>query len=366
MKFTINQITLLKHLKIINNLLIKNRKYPILENILIEINNGELFLTSTNLDTEIITKTKKIYNIIDGKTTLSGRKLLNICRSINKNTNIKFILIKYKMHVFTENSKCIISTLPYENFPKINSKKNKINFCLIENELKYMIFKTQFSMGLADVRYYINGMLLEIKNNTLFIVTTDGFRLSLCSKKIKNVFKNHHIIIPRKSILELYKILNQNSKKKINLYIGKKNISIYIGKIIFISKLLEGKFPDYISVLLKKIKYKTTINANILKKSLLRASIFCHEKFNGVKIKIKNNVCNITANNQEEKIKEKIQTIENKKNFEITVNVYYLLDILSVFKEENISFSLFKKNSKMQILEKNHFLSIYIIMPINL
>ncbi|WP_343189466.1 DNA polymerase III subunit beta [Buchnera aphidicola] len=368
MKFTIYQKKLIEKLKIINSIITKNQKNKILENILITIKKKTLFLISTDLEKEIIVKTSKIKNIIEGKITISGQKILNLCRNINENVKIIFILIKNKMKIIANKSKFLILTLPASNFPRIyiNNTKKKNFFLISEKKLKYMIFKTKFSMGIKDVRYYLNGILLEIKKNKLFIVATDGYRMALCSIKINIKYNNYKIIIPRKSILEIYKLLKENNKNLIKIKIFKNNIIINIRNIIFISKLIEGLFPNYYNVLLKNIKYKISFNKNLLKKTLLRTSIFCYENFHGVCMKINKNICKITTNNQEEKILEKIKILNLTKKIEITANIFYILDVINVIYKKNISFFLKKTNSKIQILEKNKFLSVYVIMPINL
>jgi DNA polymerase-3 subunit beta len=244
MKFNIKNTILIKHLQKINRLLTKNTSFPILENILIIIKDGVLSLTATNLEIELISHITISNNNISGATTISGRKLLDICRNSSESSNIKMHLKNNKMHIISHNSIYILTTLPADNFPNHSDFHYISEFYICSNILKKMIEKTQFSMGKQDVRYYLNGMFLEKKGTLLYAVATDGYRLGIARTSLKENIIPFSIVIPRKGIIELYRLLN-TQPQLIRVLIGKNNIRIHIDKLIFTTQLIEGEYPDY-------------------------------------------------------------------------------------------------------------------------
>ncbi|QCI17437.1 DNA polymerase III subunit beta [Buchnera aphidicola (Acyrthosiphon lactucae)] len=362
MKFIIKNNILIKNLQKINRLIIKNNSFPILENILITIKNGILSLTATNLEIELISIIKLSTEHIAGTATISGRKLLDICRNSLDLSNIKMQLNKNKMHIISGNSNYILSTLPFDNFPNHHDFRHISEFFISSEILKKMIEKTQFSMGKQDVRYYLNGMLLEKTDKLLYTVATDGYRLGVSKVPIEESIVPFSIVIPRKGIIELYRLLNIQTQL-IRILIGKNNIRIYIEDLIFTAQLIEGKYPDYKSVLFKTKNNFITLNCKMLKQSLLRAAILAHEKFCGVEIHIRNNQFKVLSDNQEEETAEDTFNINYTGNtVEISINVYYILEILNSITSENIFLFLNDSNNSIQIEAENDASTLYVVM----
>ncbi|QCI22483.1 DNA polymerase III subunit beta [Buchnera aphidicola] len=362
MKFIIKKNILIKHLQKINRLLIKNNSFPILENILISVKNGILSLTATNLEIELITIIKLSTDYIAGTTTISGRKLLDICRNSLDLSNIQMQLHKNKMHIISDNSNYILTTLPSDNFPNTHDFHHVTEFFISSNVLKKMIEKTQFSMGKQDVRYYLNGMLLEIIDKSLYTVATDGYRLGISKTLLEENTVPFSIVIPRKGIIELYRLLNIQTQL-IRILVGKNNIRIYIEDLIFTAQLIEGQYPDYKSVLLQKKNNCITFNSKLLKQSLLRAAILSHEKFCGVEIHIRNGQFKVLSDNQEEEIAEDTFNINyTGKEIEISINVYYILEILNSITSENIILFLNNSNNSIQIEAEDDDSTLYVVM----
>ncbi len=362
MKFTIKNNTLVKHLQKINRLLIKNTSFPILENILITINNGTLSLTTTNLEIELISKIKISTKYTPGRITLAGRKLLDICRHSSELSEIKMELHKNKMHIISNNSNYILTTLPADNFPSHHNFHYLSEFFISSQTLKKMIEKIQFSMGKQDVRYYLNGMLLEKKGELLHAVATDGYRLGKSQTFLEKNIISFSVVIPRKGIIELYKLLNIQPQS-IRILIGKNNIRVYIEKLIFTAQLIEGQYPDYNSVLLKTNNNPIIVNCKLLKQSLLRASILAHEKFCGIEMHIGHGQFKVLSDNQEEEtVKDTFSISYFGDVVEISINVYYILDVLNVITSENIYLFINDANSSIQIQEENDISNLYIVM----
>lgn len=362
MKFNIKNNILIKNLQKINRLITKNTSFPILENILITVKNEILSLTATNLEIELIAIIKLSTKYISGTTTISGRKLLDICRHSLNSSDIKMQLNKSKMHIMSDNSNYILTTLPSENFPNHHDFHHISEFFISSNILKNIIEKTQFSMGKQDVRYYLNGMLLEKTNNSINTVATDGYRLAMSTVTLQENIVPFSIVIPRKGVIELYRLLNIQTQI-IRILIGKNNIRVYIEDLIFTVQLIEGQYPDYKRILLKKKDDFINLNCRTLKQSLLRAAILTHEKFCGVEIHIRNNQFKVLSDNQEEETAEDTFSINYTGNtIEISVNVYYILEILNTITSENIFLFLNDSNNSIQIEAENDVSILYVVM----
>ncbi|UPT14403.1 DNA polymerase III subunit beta [Buchnera aphidicola] len=362
MKFVIKNNILVENLKKIIRLLVKNTSLPILENILIEIKKGILFLTTTNLENEIIANIKTLREHIPGKTTISGKKILNICKNLPTTSDVQIQLKNNKIYISCENSSYILSTLPAENFPNRQNFDHTSSFYISSDTLKNMILKTEFAMGKQDVRYYLNGMLFEKKENCFRSVSTDGYRLATSYTFLKESINSFSIIIPNKGIVEILRLLN-TKETLLHILIGTNNLRIYINNLIFTTQLIEGKYPDYNSVLLDQPKKPIIINNNLLKQSLLRTSILSHEKFSGIEIIIKNGELKTISDNQEEETAQDKFNVEYFDNtIEISINVYYILDVLNSINTKNIFLFLNESQTSIQIEPENHSSTVYVIM----
>ncbi|QIE01780.1 DNA polymerase III subunit beta [Buchnera aphidicola] len=363
MKFQIKNNIFIQNLQKINRFTTKNISFPILENILISIKNEILSLTATNLEIELIANIPLINYYKSGEITVSSRKLLDICRNSLNSSNIQLELHDNKIHIISNQSHYILKTLPCSNFPNHHDFNHISEFYIDSHILKTMIEKIYFSMAKQDVRYYLNGMLLKIIHTSLYMVATDGYRLGITKTILENQkIEPFSIIVTRKGIIELYKLLNV-SRQLIKILISKNSIRIYIEQLIFTAQLIEGEFPNYDSLFLKQKKNGIIINCILLKQALLRAAILTHEKFCGVAIHIKNNQLKVLSDNQEEETVEDVFNIKYiGPSIKISINVYYMLDILNSINSENILLFLNNSNNSIQIEAENDASTTYIVM----
>ncbi|WP_343188228.1 DNA polymerase III subunit beta [Buchnera aphidicola (Ceratoglyphina bambusae)] len=366
MKFIIEQKKILKILKKNNSIIVKNYNNPILENIFIKLNKKKLILISNNVETELITKTYVDHQFSSGETTISGKKLFNICKSFSEHSKILFSLKKKIMKINIETVVFKLSTLPSSEYPKFNSLKKYKKFTISQKYFKKIIQKSYFCIAKNDARHYLNGLYFIFNKKFIRAVSTDGYRMAISTILLKNVnFKNNSIIITKTGILEMLKLLKENDEK-IYILINNYNLRIYTKKIIFTTKLIEGNFPNYKNLIIKKPEIILEINLKIFKKALNRISILSDSSFYGIQFHVKKNVMKIISKNEEnESAKEKI-LIKQKhpKNIKFNLNSKYLLNILQNINSEKIHFLLNKKISIIQIKEKNNNLNIYIIMPL--
>ncbi|WP_343192180.1 DNA polymerase III subunit beta [Buchnera aphidicola] len=367
MKFTITRNNLFTALQKISPLFVKNQSYPILENVLLNIKDNTLFLTSCNLEIEIIITVPVHYTYNSGSGLVSGKKLLDICRNIPNNSMLEIKKYENKINIISENSFFSLITLNSNIFPNLRNFKSTNKFSISQNVLKNMINSTHFAIANQDVRYYLNGMLLEIQKNNIRTITTDGYRMAICTISINTYILYCAIIIPKKSIIELARLLGNNQSLS-KVFIGENNIQIHLENVIFTSKLISGNYPNYKQVLLNNPIKIIEIDLLLFKASLLRVSVLSHEQFKGVHLYLNNNQLEISSSNQnEEEAKEIIPLIFSKKiNFEMNINVNYILDVLNVLKSKNIIFFIQKCASKLQLTDNEHSSVFYIIMPLHL
>ncbi|NIH41038.1 MAG: DNA polymerase III subunit beta [Buchnera aphidicola (Periphyllus aceris)] len=367
MKCIVEQKNIIQPLQKISSILIKNNPNEILGNILIKITKFYILLISTNTEIEIIYKISNNYKCTPGKITVSGRKILEIFRIISKKSLIYIELINKKLYITSKNSKFSLLTISEKKFPYFKKIEYQKKIYIKQNILKNMLKYTYFSMSTQDIRSYLNGVFIEFKKKYMKSIATNGHRMAIFKKKYKKkIFNKLSIILPRKTVIELNKILT-NKKKNIKILYNKNNIQFYLKNIIFTSKLINSNFPDLKHILIKKKKYKIKINTNLLKKSLSHVSILVHEQIKGIFLIFKNKKCTIISHNQEEQAKYKFKTEYNyKKKIKISVNINYLLDILKILKYDFIYFILDKKIKYLQIEVPEKKELKYIILPLYL
>lgn len=368
MKFTIQKEIFFFYFKKINGILTKNPLFPILENVILKVNESGLILIGSNLDLEITITIKKsflkIYNT--GITSVSGRKLSNIFRNSPKHENLNFKLINNKVQITMGNSNFKLLCLSPSIFPFFQSSKNKIKFKIPQNKFKDILVTNYISIANNDVRNYLNGMLLKSKEKILSGVSTDSYRMTIFKYKNNLNLPKFSIILNKKCISELIQILEDNDIL-INIEISENNIIFHIKNIKITSKLIEGNFPNYNDIILKKTEECINVPVKQLKESLLRSSILCNSIFKGVYLCFFKNKLEIISNNQEEEGSEEFFEIQyTGKKIEFSINVFYLLDIIKSIQTHTINFLLNKDIQKIQLQSKEKKEVMYMIMPLRL
>lgn len=374
MKFIILNKYFIEALKRVNNLLTRNNTHPILENVLLETNHNTLFLTSTNTEIEIkISISKNISILTPGNITISGKKILDICKSLSKKCNLYVELINEKLQILINTSRYILTTLPPINFPNLKISEHQITLSIPQKIFQEILHSTYFSMAIQDVRYFLNGLLLEIKNQNLYAVATDGYRIAICKTPIKKFINKDtfSIILPRKGTLELIKLLKNYSSENIIIKISNNYFQLKINNLIFTSKIIIEKFPNYTSIILTEPNKKIILNSILFKEALSRVAILSNEKFKGVNIYNNNyNELIITTRNQhDEEAFEILNTIHADIKIKISINAFYIIDVLNIIKENEVLLLINESTGSIQIQTNNNnsiSQSIYIIMPLQL
>ena len=366
MRFTINREVLLRPLQQVAGVVERRQTLPVLANVLLIVEGNELSLTGTDLEVELVAKVILDDSPVPGEITVPARKLMDICKSLNVDTDIIFQLEEQKLIIKSGRSRFSLSTLPAGEFPNLEDGPSAIEFNIEQNDLKRLISKTAFAMAQQDVRYYLNGMLLELKDHFFRTVATDGHRLALCEAKLLGEFPETQVIVPRKGVLELLRLFSEDGEK-VSIVIGTNHIKARSSELVFTSKLVDGKFPDYDRVVPKGGQITLVGNRAELKQSFSRAAILSNEKYRGVRIQLSDGNMKIVANNPEqEEAEEEVSVDYTGHELEIGFNVGYLLEVLTVIEEDNVRISLSDTNSSALVESAEDSDSIYVVMPMRI
>jgi DNA polymerase-3 subunit beta len=292
---------------------------------------------------------------------------MDICKSLPGDALIDIRVDEQKLIIKAGRSRFTLSTLPANDFPSVEDGQGSLNFTLAQSKLRRLIERTSFAMAQQDVRYYLNGMLLEVNAGLLRAVATDGHRLAMCSQPagIEQVDR-HQVIVPRKGILELARLLTEQDGE-VSISLGQHHIRATTGDFTFTSKLVDGKFPDYERVLPRGGDKLVRGDRQLLREAFSRTAILSNEKYRGIRLQLESGLLKIQANNPEqEEAEEEVAVDYSGANLEIGFNVSYLLDVLAVLGTEQVRLILSDANSSALLQEADNDDSAYVVMPMRL
>lgn len=368
MKLTLQREQLLKPLQLVIGAVDQKQAMPILSNVLLHINENQLSITGTDLEIELIGQSTLDQSEDNKRLTLPARKLFDICKALPESSSIELYQDKDRVVLTSNRSRFTMSTMPADEFPNIESSEYNVTFAITQSELSTLLHRTAFAMAQQDVRYYLNGMLMEISDNNVRVVATDGHRLAL-NQLLINTNSSHRlqVIIPYKAVMELMRLL-KDSEKLLTVDVGHHHIRICCDDFIFTSKLVEGRFPEYQRVIPKMGDKSITIERDILKQALQRTAILCHDKVRGVRLELQNNNLKLSANNPEHDAAEEEMDVEyGSDHLDIGFNITYLIDVLNIVRAGPVRLSFTDTSSSMRIDEPgNDGKSIFVIMPMRL
>lgn len=367
MKFSISREAFLVPLQLVAGAVEKRHTLPILSNILMKVDEGKLWLTGTDLEVELISSVALTGDFSEGEITVPAKKLFDICRSLLPDTNIDFSVDKSKVLIKCGRSKYTLSSLPADDYPNLEDWQGEIEFEISQKNLRSLIEDTHFSMAQQDVRYYLNGLSIELEGDIIRSVATDGHRLALSKYVLPGAsFQSKQVIIPRKGVMEILRLIGEEDQL-LKVQLGSNHIRIYTSEFIFTSKLVDGRFPDYRRVLPRDGDKEIFADKTNLKSSLVRASILSNEKFKGVRLELSSGELKVTANNPEQEEAEEIIDINYQgEELEIGFNVAYLIDVLTSIDSEEIKITLADSNSSALIEAKDSDNALYVVMPMRL
>ena len=367
MKFSIKREVFLQPLSQVIGVVERRQTLPVLANFLFQAKaDGELSITGTDMEVELIAAVKaKVER--EGEITVPARKLLDIVRMLPDGVTITVNLDAEKLMVSSGRSRYTFATLPATDFPATDQFETVESFEIQEEKLKRLLDKTAFAMANQDVRYYLNGLLLEFRDGALRTVATDGHRLAVCDFDGKaEVKQNRQIIIPRKGVLELVRMLT-DSKDNVTLGLGKNHVRLQKGNTALTSKLIDGRFPDYQAVIPVGTDRKIVVDRTSFIVALQRAAILSNEKYKGVRLEAGENAMKIMAHNPlHEEAEEVLEAELNFDKLAIGFNVVYLLDALNAIEVDEVSLEMRDANSSCLITAAGGGDDRHVVMPLKL
>ena len=356
---------LLKPLQAVIGVVERRQTMPILSNVLLVAKEGELSVTATDLEVELVAQASVDVQA-GGEITVSGRKLLDICRALPEGSEIAVSVSGEKLHVRSGRSKFALATLPAAEFPSVEDIKASQNISVSQELLGRLIEKTHFSMAQQDVRYYLNGMLLETGGQHIRSVATDGHRLALCQAELDGAkLEEQQVIVPRKGVLELQRLLT--GEGNVDVVLGANHVRIQLDGIRFTSKLIDGRFPEYDRVIPRDSSNEVRSDRTVLRGGLQRTAILSNEKYRGIRLIIRDDALVLQAHNPEqEEAEEELEVSYKGDDIEIGFNVNYLLDAIGAVDGEEVALSVVDSNSSCLIRAPGQDDCKFVVMPMRL
>jgi DNA polymerase III subunit beta len=365
MKFSADREAILSPLQAVIGVVERRQTMPILANVLVTGRDDQLSLTATDLEVELVARTKVSLQQ-GGEITLPGRKLLDIVRALPEKAQVTVSIEGERATVRSGKSRFTLTTLPASDFPTLEDIRAQQSLRIEQQMLKRLLDKTHFSMAQQDVRYYLNGMLLEIAGNVLRTVATDGHRLAYCETTLEAAASTaQQVIVPRKGVLELQRLLS--GEGAVELAVGTNHIRVQIGDIRFTSKLIDGRFPEYGRVIPADPPKQIKADRDMLRAALQRAAILSNEKYRGIRLALKTNVLLLQSHNPEqEEAEEELEIVYSGDEVEIGFNVNYLLDALAAVDGGEVQIGLTDANNSCLLSAPEVLTAKYVVMPMRL
>ncbi len=364
MNIIINAEEFVNHLTNVIGVVDRKQTMPILGHVLISGSSGEITITASDLEVQISSKFKA--NISeDFLITLPGRKLFDILRSLG-NSELQLSSDNDAIVLKTEKSKFSLQQLPSNEFPLFDKTEGDNTFVIKQSDLSDIFIKTQFAMAQQDVRFYLNGLLLEINSESLNVVGTDGHRLAKTTTTLdKKSISEQSCIVPRKAIQELIRSLSDSKDCKVSLIENQASFSF--SQVTLTTKLIDGTYPDYNRVMPAETTTNILLETKTLKPALQRVSILANEKFRGVRIDIENNKIIISSENPEqEQAVEDIDIDETNVKLSIGFNVSYLIDAVNACSGDLVTLGVNDENTSALITDPSDPNTKYVVMPMRL
>lgn len=361
-----NKDALLKPLQTVTGIVERRHTLPILSNVLIDCQDGQVGLLGTDLEIQIHTDGPKS-ELEDFKLTVNAKKLQDILRALPDNATIKMEHEGTQLTVKAGKGRYNLQTLDARDFPTMDIAENiSVVFTLTQEVLREMLSQVQYAMAVQDIRFYLNGLLMQVDGDMLRLVATDGHRLAYAQHKIEANLPKSELVLPRKTVLELFKLL-AFPNEPITIEFLHNQVRFSARDTIIVSKIVEGKFPDYERVIPQDNNKIFRLSRTVFLDSLERASILASEKFKGTTLSVKPGLLVITCiNNEQEKAQEEIEIAYQGEEVELSFNIQYLMDVLRNLHSEDVqlAFGAQMQSMLLTIPDNNDFK--YIVMPMRI
>src|SRR5690242_12471319 len=357
---------LLRPLQAVSGIVERRHTLPILANVLLEQKNGKLNVTATDLEMQI-TAVSDLAGKDGQSTTVGARKLQDLLRALPDDAALNVDATGSKMTVRAGRSRFNLQTLPASDYPRISLGAEQLQtLSLPQKDLRALLRLAEFAMAQQDIRYYLNGMLLVLDGATLQAVATDGHRLSWASLAVTGNFTRQEVILPRKTVLELAKLLEE-VEDPVTIDILANQARFRFGNVELVSKVVDGKFPDYNRVIPTGHTKQIELSRAELLAALQRAAILSNEKFRGVRLVLADDTLRIICTNSEqEEAEEELEVPYKGDNLDIGFNITYLLDALQNLSSDDVCFAFGDANSSALVTMPDREDYKYVVMPMRI
>ena len=359
---------ILKPLTTVAGIVERRHTLPILANVLLRKQGEDVSFLATDVEIQIRTTAALGAGKDEGATTLSARKLIDILRALPEGPEVSITVANRKATIQAGKSRFALQTLGAEEFPTVAvNEQFSASFSLPQKQLKHLFQMVHFAMAQQDIRYYLNGLLLVTDAQVVRVVATDGHRLAYCEAQVAGeTLARNEVIIPRKTVLELQRLL-ADTDDAVLIDVAANQVRFRFGDVEMVSKLVEGKFPDYQRVIPSGYKKKTTITRDTLAGALGRASILTSDKFRGVRLSLAPGLMKIqTSNAEQEEALEELEVDYASEPLEIGFNVSYLQDVLGNLKTESVALEFGDANTSALLTVPGDETFRYVVMPMRI
>jgi DNA polymerase-3 subunit beta len=365
--FKSTQDQILAALQSISGIVERRHTMPVLANVLIRKTHGQVELTSSDLEIQIRTRAELGGDDGEFATTLGARKLIDILRTMPADQSVSLEANGGKLLLKGGKSRFTLQSLPASDFPLVQeSAQFGSQFSIPQKTLKALMGQVAFAMAVQDIRYYLNGILFVAEGNRLTLVATDGHRMAMASATLATEVPKQEVILPRKTVIELQRLLHDNDDD-ITLQFANNQAKFTFGAMEFVTKLVEGKFPDYKRVIPASHPNRLTLGRSAMLASLQRTAIMTTDKFKGVRLNLEPGSLRVAASNPEqEEATDELDVDYGGDSIEIGFNVVYLMDVLSNMSQDMVEFSLADGNSSALITMPENDDFKYVVMPMRI
>lgn len=366
MRLTLPREVLLKPLQQVVNVVERRSTMPILANLLMQVSRGQLALTATDLEVQMVATTTAA-GAVDGATTVPARKFFEIVRALPDGATVSLTLSGDRLNVSAGRSRYTLACLAADDYPASDELEVVERVRLKERDLKAVMDQTSFAMAQQDVRFYLNGLLLDVDGTVLRAVATDGHRLAVAETAVESGAQvRKQLILPRKGVLELSRLL-ETGESDIELEIGRTHLRVRRDGLAFSSKLIDGRFPDYEAVIPLGADKEVRVNRDELRSSLQRAVILSNEKYRGVRLEFSPGVMRVVAHNPEQE--EAVEELEAQTQIDalsVGFNASYVLDALGALSGDEVLLLLRDAGSSVLLRELGDSKVRHVVMPMRL
>lgn len=358
---------ILQPLQMVVGVVERRHTLPILSHVLIKIAGNKLTITATDLEVQLAASSELDEALPDEEFTIPGRKLFDICKTLPENAMVEFHLDPQQIVIKCNKSRFNLSRLASEEFPKLEQEDILVETTVTKNSLYFLLEHTHFAMAQQDVRYFLNGMLMEFASDKITSVSADGHRMALAWQFYQiNIDNVKRVIVPRKGIVELMRLINSSDDEEINIKVGANHIHFANRDFSLSSKLIDGKFPDYQRALPRNGDKSIMVNKDEFKEILHRVSVLL-DKNRSIRIELaESKLKAIVSNSEQEEAEEEIVIDYSSTPLSLGFNVSYLLDAVNVMDNSTFKMTLSDANTGVLLEETGNDSAVFVVMPMRI